>query len=236
MDHRDNHTPRRPQPWRVVIAAIGAVLVATMLVLGWAVHRRAPGIDEDVRHDVAGQRHGALGYLANAVCTVLNPDLPYFVFAALVVGLIWVLVRKRGDLAVLIGKVMAILAACCAEVEVKGIFRRVRPRAHPGYSYPSGHVTAVTAVGVAGVLLTLWLARRWWVSVLAVAALLVVITASARVILAVHYFTDVTGAAIGTSGVGLLVAALLGLIPVHRRSMESYTSHGERGKACVARS
>jgi len=72
----------------------------------------------------------------------------------------------------------------------------------PGYSFPSGHATNATAVAAAAVIL-LWplLGRRGRSLAVAAAVVLVLVTGADRVLLGVHYPSDVVG--------GVLLAAAL---------------------------
>ncbi len=64
------------------------------------------------------------------------------------------------------------------------------------------------------VVLTAWLARRWLRVAVLLAGLAVVVVAVSRVVLGMHWPTDVVGATLGVVGVGLLAATALGLLPV----------------------
>ena len=199
----------------------GAVLFLAMLLLGWAVSGGVPVIDAAVQHVARGQVHTPLGSGAKAWLSVFNPVLPWVVFGVLAVVLLWALWRGRRHLAVLVAKAIVVLGTSAADVLFKYVFLRPLPfRLPPGvhrYAYPSGHTTAVAAVAVTAVVLTAWLAHRWWRHVALIAAALVAVTATSLVLIGVHYFTDVLGAALGTTGIGLLVAGALGLVPSGQR-------------------
>lgn len=77
-------------------------------------------------------------------------------------------------------------------------------------SFPSGHTAnaatlAVLAVAVAA---SRW---RWWVG--AVGALYILLMAVSRLVLGVHWCTDVLGGALAGAGAALLVLALLPMVP-----------------------
>lgn len=194
---------------RVRLAAAGAALVVTFLRLGYLVRPRVPHVDVLVHLRVHSEPPAPLGRVAALVSTVLSPNLLWAALAVLVLAAGHAWWRRRRREADLLLRASVLLLACWATVSLKVIFRRPRPGGNTGWSFPSGHVTAVTAVGLAAVLLCVWLAVRWYVAVLVLAVIAVLLTALSRVILGVHYFTDVVGAAIGTAGVGLLVAAVL---------------------------
>jgi len=95
-------------------------------------------------------------------------------------------------------------AANLAKVAVE----RVRPVVHdavtqaPGYSFPSGHTANATAVATVAVILV-WplLGRRGRSMAVAAAVVLVTVTGADRVLLGVHYPSDVAG--------GVLLASAL---------------------------
>jgi len=124
--------------------------------------------------------------------------------AAFAIALLWR--RRRAD-AILVGA--AAVAEETAVTVTKSLAARVRPTlphaAASGFSFPSGHATAAAVTAV----LLVWLAAgrpRWQVG-LAVAGggVWVALVCLSRLVLRVHYFTDVLG------GVGLGVAVAAGL-------------------------
>jgi undecaprenyl-diphosphatase len=66
------------------------------------------------------------------------------------------------------------------------------------------------------VVLCAWLARRALPWVIGLAVVMTAVAATCRVLLGVHWLTDVLGAAIGVTGFGLIVALVLRLVPVRR--------------------
>ncbi|GAA4858243.1 phosphatase PAP2 family protein [Saccharopolyspora rosea] len=207
---------------RVRIGAAGAGLLAAMLLLGWAVHDDVPGIDAAVRHAASGTAHTAFGHLAMLWLGVFNPRLPQIGLVLMVLWTAWAALRGRRDLALLLGRTTLVMAACAAEVQFKYLFRRELPiHLPPGmhrYAYPSGHTTAVAAFAIPLVILTARLAHRHWRTAAVLAAAIVTVTATCLVALGAHYFTDVVGATLGTTGVALLTAALLDLLPAKPRA------------------
>ncbi len=105
---------------------------------------------------------------------------------------------------------LTIMAAWIIQLAAKGLVQRARPVvedavAHaPGSSFPSGHATNTAAVALTLTLLV-WplLGRRGRVVVPLVAAACVILTAVDRVMLGVHYPSDVVaGIALGTALAG----------------------------------
>ena len=99
---------------------------------------------------------------------------------------------------------MALHGLCCATLLVRWLFDRVRPVEYHLPSYPSGHTVAVASTAFTLVVLL----RRGVVW----AALAVLVAGFARVVLAMHWVTDVIGAVLGVTGIGLVAALVLGLV------------------------
>ena len=130
------------------------------------------------------------------------------------VGLIWWWKRRRWDFAWLLA--LSIGGSSAAKALVKGLVSRPRPPVArrlieaTGSSFPSGH--AVRGVALFGALVVLAVAMDWSrrakVIVWLAASALVVVIASSRVLLGVHYLTDVTaGVALGIVWLALVVAS-----------------------------
>jgi membrane-associated phospholipid phosphatase len=114
---------------------------------------------------------------------------------------------------------IVLLAACRAVSLFKTVYERDRPRDYVDFSYPSGHVVSVASVAFTSVVLCVWLAPRLLRRVTVIAVVLVVLAAAFRVLLDVHWVTDVLGGTIGVTGVGLVVATALRLLPVRERKV-----------------
>jgi undecaprenyl-diphosphatase len=97
---------------------------------------------------------------------------------------------------------------------LKAIFERERPSFDAevvlaaGWSFPSGHASgSVIVYGLLGYLLILHTGRPWHGPIAALIALVVVFVGFSRVVLQVHYFSDVlAGYATGAAWVALCVA------------------------------
>jgi membrane-associated phospholipid phosphatase len=176
--------------------AVAAVLVISWLLLGMP---EVTGLDVWVHDELP--RPEWLRTTAFVVSLVLGPTLGW-AFAAVLFVLAW----WRRDLR--LWKALALHGLCCATVLVRWLFDRVRPIEYHLPSYPSGHTVAVASVGFTMVVLL----RRQisWGGVLAVLAVLV--AGFARVVLEMHWVTDVIGAVLGVTGVGLVAALALGLV------------------------
>lgn len=172
--------------------AVAAVLVISWILLGMP---EVTGLDVWV-HD-ALPRPEWLRTTAYVVSLVLGPTVGW-AFAAVLFVLAW----RRRDLR--LWKALALHGLCCATLLVRWLFDRVRPVEYHLPSYPSGHTVAVASVAFTMVVLlkrgVLW------------AVLAVLVAGFARVVLAMHWVTDVIGAVLGVTGVGLVAALALGLV------------------------
>ncbi|MGA8113589.1 MAG: phosphatase PAP2 family protein, partial [Actinocatenispora sp.] len=123
--------------------------------------------------------------------------------------------RDRPRTAAVLGWLAGFLVVWRGVTATKALVDRPRPPASralehiAGFSYPSGHVTAVASVGMLLVVASCCAGRYRWVAA-AGAVLATLVTGFDRVYLGVHYPTDVLGAVLGTVGLGLLVVAAVG--------------------------
>jgi membrane-associated phospholipid phosphatase len=200
-------------------AAWGASLVVVFLLLGEWVHARAPGIDTAVANAVGDfwQRPGSK--VVTVVTDILGPTLPIIAFVVLGAAAIWAYATGRRELGNLLLRCFVLLAACRAVSLFKSVYTRARPRTYADWSYPSGHVVSVASVAFTGVVLCAWLAPHLLRRMIVLAVVLVALAGACRVLLGVHWLTDVLGGAIGVTGVGLVVAVLLRLVPVRERKV-----------------
>ncbi|MEU7480448.1 phosphatase PAP2 family protein [Lentzea sp. NPDC042327] len=172
--------------------ALGAVLVISWVLLGLP---EVTGLDVWV-HD-ALPRPEWLRAVAFAVSLVLGPTIGW-AFAAVLAVLAW---RRRDTR---LWKALALHALCSATVLTRWLFDRVRPLEYHLPSYPSGHTVAVASV--AFTLVVLFRRGVLW------AVLAVLVAGFARIVLEMHWVTDVIGAVLGVTGVGILVGLALGLV------------------------
>jgi len=110
--------------------------------------------------------------------------------------------------------------------ELKGLVDRARPAFEPvaatlGPSFPSGHSSTAAASWAAfAFVAALWWERRSWPLLAGVAVAIAVAVAASRVLLDVHWLTDVVGGlALGWAWFAACALALAGrLAPVRRRA------------------
>jgi membrane-associated phospholipid phosphatase len=179
-----------------VTRVVAALLIISWILLGLP---ETTGLDVWVHHELP--RPEWLQDAAFVVGLVLGPTIGW-AFAAVLFVLAW----KRRDPR--LWKALALHALCCATLLTRFLFERVRPIEYHLPSYPSGHTVAVASTAFTLVVLlrrTTWTVALW-------AVLAVLVTGFARVVLEMHWVTDVIGAVLGVTGVGLVAALALGLV------------------------
>ncbi|GAC1444270.1 MAG: hypothetical protein NVS3B26_12590 [Mycobacteriales bacterium] len=191
----------------VAAATYAVVLTIVVLRVGVVLH-----VDQDV---VVGAHHAVRSsrLLLLAAQVLVNLGSPVVVGVVVVAAALWASRRRLWRVTIYLLAVRAV--SLTISTACKLLIHRQRPNfadavAHgDGFSFPSGH-----ASGAAGTYVSLLLAaavlgfvrssrRRTALAVLAAAAILVV--AAGRVLLGVHFPTDVVGGA----ALGLAVACLL---------------------------
>jgi len=175
-------------------------------------------VDVNLNHQAAAHPSGTKFW--RGLSDVLSPAV--LRTALLVVGA-WLLYRKYVQPAVLCAG--ASLGSLALVTAVKDGIDRPRPTVPvpvaraPGASFPSGHATTAAAVALTVIVLT-WpqLARRWrWVVAVA-GALLAAAVGFSRLILGVHYPSDVAGGWIGAAALVFGLVAVLRAWPAISRS------------------
>lgn len=192
------------------------------------------GADEDLgQFDIALStalgRHASEEQLrAFAVLTHLGDKAFLTLLVVAVAGLL--LWRRQHFIAA------AWLVACALggllNTALKAIFERARPEfvhgfaTAEGWSFPSGHSSGSMIVyGLLGYLAVLYTPKSIHVPTAAVAMTLVVCVGSSRVILQVHYFSDVLGGfAVGASWIAAWIAGLEVLRRAERHNLRSTSS------------
>ena len=194
--------------------AWGVALVAVFLLIGLWVRDGVPWIDSTVADAVGTSYENDKTILT--LTNIFGPVVPIVAGVAIAALCVIAWLRDRNWEAGVLLRSLIVLLACRAVSLFKDVFVRARPRIYPDYAYPSGHTVSVASVAFTGVVLCGWFARRALPWVIGLAVLLTAVAAACRVLLEVHWLTDVLGAAIGVTGVGLIVAAVFRLIPPRR--------------------
>jgi membrane-associated phospholipid phosphatase len=188
-----------------VTVLVGVVLALASVVLGLTVRHQPPALDEGFRQGAVELGPG-FAHASTVVGFVLSPGLATIALLSLALR---ALLAKDP----LLARCAVLLAVCWSTLFARYWYQRVRPVEFPKWAYPSGHVTAVTAVAFTGVVLCAWLARRYLRLAVVSACVVVAVTAASRVVLEMHWFTDTVGAVLGVVGVGLVAAHALRLVP-----------------------
>lgn len=202
---------------RVRWIVCGVVLLAAFAGLGLMVAHQPLALDAAIANALRGENTRPVGQVAGVLTNVLGPVLPYVLGAVLLA----LAIRRPGHRGLCVRLAVVLVLCRVTSLIGKPLYGRQRPRDYPDLSYPSGHVVAVASTGLVAVLLCAWLVPRvlGWVVAAAVAA--TVLAAACRIVLGVHWLTDTVGAVLAVTGVGLLSAAGLDLLPARReRSLD----------------
>ena len=184
---------------RLVLGLVGALAVAVvsvpMALLVRSEYAPLVGLDEDVTDSaeqvVAGS--GPLLALARAVTLLGDPTL-ITVAAAALATVLW----RRGDARLALYVVAARVGALVLSQGLKLVVDRSRPvfdapvASALGASFPSGHALGSAAFWTTAAVLALPHVRRPRLVLLG-AVLVAVLVAASRVLLGVHYVSDVSG-------------------------------------------
>jgi undecaprenyl-diphosphatase len=203
---------------RLVPLLVAEAVVVTVLAI-LVFHSKAPNrVDRAVADAVYARPGTALRTAATAV-TFFGSSLVVPVLALGVAALTW---RHFRDVLLSAFCPLAVASAVIAERALKSVVARDRPAtaalAHElDFSYPSGHVTAATALAIASILLVLVARPRRRRALVTLAVAYALLVAASRLVLGVHYLSDVVGAALLASAGVLLTGWLCSLRAVMRR-------------------
>jgi len=200
----------RPMTWAIIaVLAVALAILTGVVAAGWAPLEAA-----DARVVLAAD--AAMAARADAVAIVIavtDVGSPVAVNVFTAVAVVVLLLRHRRREAVYL--VLVRLVALGVETALKNALARPRPDVAPlttaaGFSFPSGHTTGTTALCVSLLVVLYPVLRRRGRAVAVVAAVaLSVAVAASRVLLGVHYPSDVVGGLLAGSVVALTAAALL---------------------------
>jgi undecaprenyl-diphosphatase len=201
--------PGRPLGWTVAVCVVAFAVVLGLVAAHWPPLLTGDQAADSAAHaDVLAQPW----LLAAArAATTAGSSLVVDVVAAVVALALLIARLWRGAVLVVVAR----LGELASTTAVKDLLARPRPTLvdpvdhAAGYGFPSGHAAGSAAVYGALVLLVLPRAARWARALLlAAGTLLICAVAASRVLLGVHYPSDVAaGMALGLAWVG--VAALL---------------------------
>jgi undecaprenyl-diphosphatase len=203
-------------------AAVAFTVLAVLVAVRWGpLVRLDRRLDDGLNRDLAG--HRAVVRAWQDVSDGLSPGVLRTAMAGVAVALL--AVRRWGDAVLVAGAAVGTLALSSAVKAWVGRPRPVVPHpvAHaPGASFPSGHALTSAAAALLVLLVLRPLGRRFWrwaVAVLAVVAALAV--GVSRLMLGVHYLSDVVG---GWLAATVLVLALEGVRAASSRPARTGTN------------
>ena len=191
---RDRRRDRRSFVARVV--AVSGLGIFALLAIGQQGNGRQVLFDEALAESMAG--HASDAWLQTlAILTTAGDRDVLFALGALVFVVLLCLRRWLDAWTWLAGTAGAGLL----NMLLKGVFERARPdflhryaEVH-GFSFPSGHATgAIACYGMLAYLLLRAAPTAWHNAIVVLSALLIVAIGYSRVVLQVHYFSDVAAA------------------------------------------
>lgn len=202
------------------LSAFGALL--GLVVARWAPLARFDAWSRDGAHRIA-LAHGWVVHAADGFSAVGTSVAYLIVFVPLVAALLWQHRPRQAGLVAL-----ATIGSALLNSGVKVLVDRQRPVvidpvAHaPGFSFPSGHAqAAMTGYLVLLVLVQPLVRGAWRALAVAVAAIMVLAIGASRVLLSVHYVSDVlAGYALGAAWTMFVVAVIVPSGQLVRRTEE----------------
>lgn len=175
---------------------IGFLLVAAVAISGGFITSPLP-IDTTVWSDFVASRTPAMNTFMTGASWLFDPKRAIVLALAVAVAVWWFLKKAMHALYIL----GSVALSTTNSFIIKHVYERPRPDealrliTEDGYSFPSGHATAVTALFVSLVLVltTTRVGRRLRYLLWAAALALIVFICVTRLYLGVHWVTDVIG-------------------------------------------
>ena len=175
---------------------IGFLLVAAVAVAGGFITSPLP-IDTTVWSDFVASRSPAINTLMAGASWVFDPKRAVLLALIIAAAVWWFLKKAMHALYIL----CSVVFSAANSYIIKHVYERPRPEealrliTEDGFSFPSGHATAVTALFVSLVLVltTTRVGRRLRYLLWAAALALIVFICVTRLYLGVHWVTDVIG-------------------------------------------
>ena len=193
---------------------VGVLLVAAVAVAGGFISNPLP-IDTTVWSDFIASRSPAINTLMAGASWVFDPKRAIVLALAVAVAVWWFIKKVMNALYIL----FSVVFSAANSYIIKHMYERPRPEealrliTEDGFSFPSGHATAVTALFVSLVLVltTTRLGRRLRYLLWAAALTLIVFICVTRLYLGVHWVTDViAGFSVGLGSSMILAPFMIG--------------------------
>jgi len=195
---------------RLGTVAIGGALLAGVTLAAVLLNGRVPPLDTWILAHLYSRPGTAWAGVATAISGA-GTLVAVAVSLAAVGGLLW---RRHDRAAGLLARHGVVLSACLATVLLQAVFQRSGPSVSgQDWTYPSGHVTVLTALGFTTLMVCRSLTARWRAVAAGGMASMLLLVAASRVTLGEHFLVDVVAALLATVGAGLLAAVPLGLLP-----------------------
>ena len=205
-------------PWRRRTAVVGGLLIAVVAVAAFVMGDRVPPLDTWIAGNLYSRPETAPAVAATVISGVATL-LGFALLLAAAVSLLW---RYRGRGAKLLARCGLLLVLCLVTLALQGVFRRSGPPVTAqDWTYPSGHVTVLTALAFTTFAISAYLAPAWRTAVLIAGTTMLVAVSASRVTLGEHYLVDTVAALLATLGVGLLATVVLGLPPRSSTAVET---------------
>lgn len=228
LDRIRPHAERLPMPravhgaWQIAkqlgVQVLLSMAIAVVACVGFVEIADEIGVDEDLgRFDVALSaalsQHASDEQLRVFAAVTDLGDKKFLIPLAAAIA-VFMLYRRRWKLAAT--WIVAAAGGGLLNVGLKALFERTRPErlhdfaAADGWSFPSGHSSGAFIIyGLLAYLIVINSKPRWHLPVAVLAMTLIVCVGFSRVILQVHYFSDVLGGyAFGAAWVAAWIAGL----------------------------
>lgn len=174
----------------LLIAYMALVVLFVWLVTELGDTGGPTGLDRAVMYGVK-EWHSPAATVFFRVITELGGPVTLAAITPVIAAVYWISRHKKAGLLVL----SSVVGATVINLVLKGIFQRDRPDfwmhlvQETGYSFPSGHAMASSALAIA-LLFLLWkTSTRWYALVISISYILLV--GLSRMYLGVHYPTDI---------------------------------------------
>jgi undecaprenyl-diphosphatase len=190
------------------VLILDLLLMAVLAALAWR-SSTPDRVDVTVARALYAERGSILRAVTDVV-SVLGEPLVVVALSAIVAAWAW---RHAHDRVLALFSPVAVGATSLVGHLLKLLVERTRPPtavfAHElDFSYPSGHATGATALALTIILLALALRARHRHALIALATGYAVAICLSRLVLGVHFLTDIVGA-VALAGAGVLVIGWL---------------------------